>query len=289
MSALLATELRSADGATAQVYHHGAHVTSWRPAPGDIERLFLSERSEMRDGAAIRGGIPVIFPQFAAEGPLPKHGFARRMGWTLDAAGQQPDGDAVATFHLADSAQTRAIWPAKFRATLEVRVGGDRLIVTLGVENTGRADLTFTAALHTYLQMLDVRHTRLVGLRGARYREGGAGSPLIADRAEALRIAGEIDRVYVSAPRHITVYEPVRAMRIEADGFPDVVVWNPGAERAAALPDMAPGDERHMLCVEAAAVHEPVAVAPGRRWTASQTLTAVASDGSMIPHSARAR
>ena len=62
--------LRSRDGALAEVYLHGAHVTSWRPAGTREERLFLSERSEFRGGAAIRGGIPVIFPQFAAEGPL---------------------------------------------------------------------------------------------------------------------------------------------------------------------------------------------------------------------------
>lgn len=287
MSALPTTLLRSANGATAEVAHHGAHVVSWRPVPGDIERLFLSERSEMRDGVAIRGGIPVIFPQFAAEGPLPRHGFARTTSWTPGTAGPAADGDAVATFHLADSAETRAIWPAAFRATIEVRVGGDRLIVTLSVENTGEHDMQFTAALHAYLRVLDVRHARLVGLRGARYREGDA--PLVADRADALRVTGEIDRVYVNAPRHVTLFEPVRALRIETNGFPDVVVWNPGPDRAATLADMAPGDERHMLCVEAAAVHEPIVSAPGRVWSASQTLTAIAGDGSMIPHSARAR
>ena len=69
------------------VYLHGAHVTSWKPARDHDERLFLSERSEFRAGTAIRGGIPVIFPQFAAEGPLPRHGFARTSEWTLD------DGD----------------------------------------------------------------------------------------------------------------------------------------------------------------------------------------------------
>src|SRR5688572_25010680 len=71
------------DGARAELYLHGAHVTSWRPAGAGGERLFLSAASEFRTDAAIRGGVPVIFPQFAGRGPLPKHGFARTAEWTL--------------------------------------------------------------------------------------------------------------------------------------------------------------------------------------------------------------
>src|SRR5258705_11634652 len=87
-------KLRAADGATADVYLHGAHVTSWRPTPGDEERLFLSARSEFRPGTAIRGGIPVIFPQFAAEGPLVRHGFARTSEWRLDDVPEVDTGEA---------------------------------------------------------------------------------------------------------------------------------------------------------------------------------------------------
>src|SRR5579862_9781304 len=98
--------LRSADGATAEIHRHGAHVTSWRPAPGTDERLFLSATSEFRDGAPIRGGIPVIFPQFATEGSLPRHGFARTSQWTCESVTEDSDGYAAATFSLADSPAT---------------------------------------------------------------------------------------------------------------------------------------------------------------------------------------
>ena len=55
--------LSNAEGATALVALHGAHVLSWIPADGR-ERLFLGERAIYAEGAAIRGGVPVIFPQF---------------------------------------------------------------------------------------------------------------------------------------------------------------------------------------------------------------------------------
>lgn len=265
--------LRSANGASADVYLHGAHVTSWKPARDQDERLFLSERSEFRAGTAIRGGIPVIFPQFAAEGPLPRHGFARTSEWTLDTVAKE-DGDAVASLSLRDSAETRAIWNHAFLATLGVRVGGDRLAVSLTVENRGRAPLSFTGALHSYLRVFDVRDTTLVGLRGTKHRESGTPGSFAVETGDALRLDGEVDRVYVNVPRTLTLWEPERSLEIGFDTFPDAVIWNPGSTKAAALADLEPGGERHMVCVEAAAVQRPIVVAAGGRWSGTQLFRA---------------
>ena len=265
--------LRSRDGAAADVYLHGAHVTSWRPARDGDDRLFLSERAEFRAEAAIRGGIPVIFPQFAAEGPLPRHGFARTSEWTLDEVSTK-GGDALATLSLRDSPETRAIWDHAFLALLGVRVGGDQLAVSLTVENRGRTPLTFTAALHSYLRVYDVRDTTLVGLRGAKHRESGAPGTLVRETKDALRFDDEVDRVYVDVPRTLTLWEPERSLEIGFDTFPDAVIWNPGGTKAAALADLDPGGERRMVCVEAAAVQRPVTVAAGERWSGTQRFRA---------------
>jgi glucose-6-phosphate 1-epimerase len=53
------------------------------------------------------------------------------------------------------------------------------------------------------------------------------------------------------------------------------VVWNPGAAVGDGLADVEPGGWRRFLCVEAAAVTRPVAVAPGARWTGRQRFEAV--------------
>jgi glucose-6-phosphate 1-epimerase len=264
--------MRSRDGATAEVYLHGAHLTSWRPARGGDEQLFVSARSEFRDGVAIRGGIPVIFPQFASEGPLPKHGFARTSAWALASSGEDADGNAVASFVLEDSEATRAIWPAAFRLTLGVTVGGARLDVALSAENTGSGDLAFTAALHTYLRVADAARAELVGLRGGRYRTSPA--EFHVDDGESIHFDRAIDRVYVHAPAHLTLAEQTREVALDRANFPDVVVWNPGAAAAAELKDMEPDGERRMVCVEAAVVQTPVSLAPRQRWWGSQTFTA---------------
>ena len=57
------------------------------------------------------------------------------------------------------------------------------------------------------------------------------------------------------------------------EGFTDTVVWNPGREKAAAMPDLGEG-YRAMLCVEAAAVEPPVRLRPGERWEGVQAVEA---------------
>jgi glucose-6-phosphate 1-epimerase len=265
--------LRADDGAVAEVHRHGAHVTSWRPAGDREDRLYLSARSEFGGSAAIRGGIPVIFPQFAAEGPLPRHGFARTSLWSLGGVGRTADGAAEADFMLRDSDATHAIWDARFKAVLSLSVVARRLAITLHVENVGDSPLSFTAALHTYLRVHDVAEAEIHGLRGTRFRVSGDRA-LLVDDADRLVVPDFLDRVYVDAPKRLELREPDRAMIVESEGFHDAVIWNPGRERAAALRDLTPGDEARFVCIEAAAVQTPVTLDAGRRWAGTQTLTA---------------
>jgi glucose-6-phosphate 1-epimerase len=255
-------------GATARVYLHGAHVTSWVPAGGS-GALFLSRAASFAPGAAIRGGVPVIFPQFAALGRLPKHGFARTQPWErVDDAHRR---DAV-RLRLRDSAETRAIWPHAFVAELAVELGADWLSITLTIDNTGAAAFQFTAALHTYLRVGDVRRAAIEGLRGVRYRVTGEGERVDEEREVAVR--GALDRVYLDAPPELRVHdaENGRVFLLRSEGFADTVVWNPWAEATAALPDMEDDEYLEMLCVEAAQVGAPVRLQAGGSWTGGQRL-----------------
>ena len=255
----------------AAVLPYGAHVTSW-VTPDGAEQLFLSARSAHAPGKAIRGGVPVIFPQFSDRGPLPKHGFARTHPW---AAARRAPNEAVLA--LRDDAATRALWPHAFAAELTVTVEADALRVALAVENTGDAPLAFTGALHTYLRVDDVADVRVDGLRGVRYQDATAGRVERRDDEASLRFAGEVDRVYLDVPNDVTVREPGRARVVSAEGFPDVVVWNPGETLARTLADLEPDGWRRFVCIEAAAVARPVEVAPGARWTGRQRLALTAS------------
>ncbi|MDB4949924.1 MAG: Aldose 1-epimerase [Gemmatimonadetes bacterium] len=264
--------LRHACGSSAEIYLHGAHVASWRDAAG-VERLFLSSRAQFGADSSIRGGIPVIFPQFADLGPLPKHGFARTAEWTVASALHGGAEPARAVLRLADCAATQAVWPHAFGLELRLELD-ERLRVTLAVTNPGADAFDFTAALHTYFRVPDVREAAVEGLEGVRFVDKADHGDARVEASSHVRIAGEVDRVYQDAPGdlHVTTLGG-GGLSIAREGFPDVVLWNPGQQKGDALSDMAPGEYRWMLCLEAAAVAQPVTLGPGETWTASQLLT----------------
>jgi glucose-6-phosphate 1-epimerase len=275
MTANEAIQLTAPDGASVKLSLHGGHVLSWLPA-GGAEQLYLSPRSEFTPGKAIRGGVPVCFPQFAERGPLPKHGFARTLPWELVQQEQGKD-DALAVLRLRDSDATRALWPHAFELELSVRVGGSSLDVELACENLGDTPLQFTAALHTYLRVADLDAVSVEGLAGLRYFDS-------IKQAEALQrmdllLTGEngvldLDRIYFGVKeRPLLVAEGRRQVVVRQQGFDDAVVWNPGPERCAKLADMPPEGWSEMLCVEAACVGRPIELPAGESWVGRQSLS----------------
>lgn len=254
-----------ADGATALVALHGAHVLSWIPADGR-ERLFLSERARLDGKSAIRGGVPVIFPQFSERGTGPRHGFARTLPWRFK--GTQ---DEHAVFELANDERT-AHWPHAFIATLHVALSATTLALTLHVQNTGDTPFDFTAALHTYLRVDDIDATALRGLQGCDYEDSAAGGVLRREDNFEIRFDGEVDRIYNDVVAPLTLADGARELQIEQEGFGDAVVWNSGAALAATIGDLAPDDYRRFVCVEAGQVLQPVVLSPGERWSGTQRL-----------------
>jgi glucose-6-phosphate 1-epimerase len=266
-----AMHLRAPDGAVATVLLHGAQIVSWVPA-GDQERLYVSPLAEAGEGKAVRGGIPVCFPQFARRGPLPAHGFARTRAWQW-VEGAERAGVAIGVLRLADDDSTRALWPHRFEAELTLVLSGLRLDIELAITNTGDTTFDFAAALHTYLLCDDVRRAKLGGLYGVRYLDSLSGAEQ-QQEIDPFSFAGEIDRIYCDATGPLSLSTAMGRMHIEAEGFPDVVVWNPGPTKAAALPDMPDDDWLRMLCIEAAAIDRPITLAPGQDWAARQSLEA---------------
>ena len=263
---LPAVRLGADDGASATIVLQGAHVVSWIPA-GGAEWLYVSPRSPFRAGAPIRGGVPLVFPQFATYGPLPQHGFARTQPWRVAA-----ERDSGVSFRLDSTDETRALWPHDFAAELAVDIGGQRLGLALQVRNTGARDFAFTAALHTYLGVSDIAAIRLDGLAGGAYVDRANNDAPGRETAASMTVTQEIDRVYTDIAPPLRLTDKGRALDIAQTGFRDCVIWNPGPQRTARMPDMEPDGYRRMFAVEAATVAHPVTLAPGAAWEGVQSL-----------------
>ena len=268
-----ALRLNGPRGASAVISLLGGQVLSWI-TPDGRERLFLSDKAVFDGSVAIRGGIPVCWPQFAALGDLPKHGFVRTRPWQV-ATERCGDDYALVTLAIEDDEATRALWPHAFRLELTLMLEDDRIDLELSVSNTGEAPFSFTGALHTYLRVTQVEDVALEGLYGHHYRDAANGDKVIRDSGTAVMVDSEIDRVYRDVKRPQLLQAGNLSLGIQSQDFPDVVVWNPWVDKCGALADMPADGWRHMLCVEAAVAETPVLVPAGEEWFGRQTLVAV--------------
>jgi glucose-6-phosphate 1-epimerase len=254
---------------TAEVYLHGAHVSSWTPA-GERPVIWMSRTSAFERAKAIRGGVPICFPWF---GPgrsshlSPAHGFARLADWALVSA-VDLDGVVTLTFRLteADVAGLPGAqhWPHSFEATYVVILGAE-LTLSLTVRNTGTEEFSYEEALHSYLAVEDVTRVAVEGLHGDRYLDKTTGADGYPVQNGPVTISGETDRVYYAAGP-ATLNDPVagRKVRVAKYGSSNTVVWNPWQTKAAAMGDFDDDGWQHMVCVETAnALDFAISLRPG--------------------------
>lgn len=266
--------LSDPSGSMAEVYLNGAHTTSWIPA-GGTDVLFMGKTATFALGDPIRGGIPVVFPQFSNTGPLPQHGFARKSEWKLSEDESAPENESFVKLVLQDDHRTRELWNHHFRAELSVSLEERSLEVKLDVTNIGDDHFAFTSALHTYLAVADIREAAIRGFTGKWYIDKTQGGIEVKDEAKKLTISDEIDRVYLQAPKKVEVEDRGNGRRIEvrSAGFKDAVVWNPWAEKVTGFIGLDNDDYTRMICVESAQIGSSVKLKPGGSWSGSQTLS----------------
>lgn len=253
---LPAIRLSAPDGAEATVTLYGAHLVSWKGMDGK-ERLFCSAKSALDGSKAIRGGVPVIFPQFAEQGSGMRHGFARVSTWRLEDSGLE-DGAAWASFGLAlgDLPTTLAdAWAHQFMLCLRVSVRENTLAMELTVRNLGAAPFPFAAALHTYHLVPDVCAVRIEGVS-----------------SDEISMYEKLDKIYPGVSGRATMTTGEDSLTIEQTGFTDAVVWNPGPVDAAALADMDNDEYKRFVCIEPALL-DPFMLEPGETWTGTYRVS----------------
>ena len=265
---------------SATVYLHGAHVTSWT-SPTGKEILFVSKDAIFKPPKAIRGGVPICFPQFGDMGPLKQqHGFARNLAFEVE---NSSSPDQVTLLLKYDGGKEHDFpHPFELRVTVRVADEGKQLVQSLAVKNTGEQSFTFTTALHTYFRVSDIAEARVEGLKCCKYLDSLDGRKEKTEENDAVKFEEEVDRIYAAVPSDggikivddgVSSSSSGHSISLETVNLPDAVVWNPWIAKAKGMADFGDEEFRQMLCVEpAVAASGAVEVAGGGEHVCVQKL-----------------
>ncbi|EXC22512.1 Putative glucose-6-phosphate 1-epimerase [Morus notabilis] len=276
--------LRSPQGASARVSLHGGQVTSWRSEHGE-ELLFTSSKAIFKPPKAIRGGIPICFPQFGNGGSLEQHGFARNKIWAIDddpppLRPNDSHGKSFVDLILRPSEEDLKCWPHSFEFRLRVSLATDGdLNLISRIRNVYCKPFSFSFAYHTYFSVSDISEVRIEGLETLDYLDNLFQRERFTEQGNAVTFESEVDRVYLSAPNGIAIldHEKKRTFVIRKDGLPDVVVWNPWEKKSKSMGDFGDEEYKQMVCVDGAAIVRPITLKPGEEWTGRVQLKVVPS------------
>lgn len=223
----------------------GATLLSYCPRGETQDIFWLGERNKFDGLQAIRGGIPVCWPRFAAEklnDNLPRHGFARISDWKISAL-TQDENKLEAELILPPDERYQLDITAKLRIKVT-----DTLEYCLETTNNGDEIFEFSEALHCYFNVSSLDNVILKGLQGHLYKSSLDGSVQIL--TDDLRINGEFDAAFLNHTGKVEIVDQgyKRVIAIEKSGSQTTVVWNPAKD----LAEMGEGQYQKFVCVEPA-------------------------------------
>jgi glucose-6-phosphate 1-epimerase len=136
--------------------------------------------------------------------------------------------------------------------SLEITLGA-QLHLSLVTTNGSAMPFTFSQALHTYLNVGDIREVVVSGLNESEYDD-----TLLPDGARAqwaptdtLIIDCEIDRIYYPK-QPLCLSSPTQSVVMKTEGSGSAVIWNPWLEKSMRLSHFLPEDYLRTLCIETA-------------------------------------
>jgi len=267
--------------ASAEIYLHGAHLTSWHPA-GLEEVIFLSRQSLFQEDKAIRGGVPICFPWFRAKADNPQapaHGVVRTKAWQLDSIAQQGE-EVIVSLSTASDEATRTLWPHEFRITHRITIG-KQLKLELIVENLGPAPFQFEEALHTYHAVSSVESIAIRGLDAVYYLDNRDNNQRKAQSGE-IHFTAPTDNAYTETTHPLEIRDPAlnRSIHIEKQNSQTTIVWTPWQQGAQSMADMADEEWQNFACVEASNILAAAVTLPAGE---SHTMSATIRVSSLTP------
>mgnify|MGYP000252801060 CR=1 FL=1 len=250
--------------AQARIFLQGAHLTKYELQSGQ-EIIWCSPDASYEKSKAIRGGIPVCWPWFGDLSKNPDqvkrsictsdvaaHGFARNLVWQLSSIVESSQDETLVTLSLHSSDYTKTYFPYDFELEIEFLIS-DHLQLNWKVTNCSHDSFSYSAALHTYFSVDDVRENSVSGFSGLNYIDA-LDEWSVCKQAGDIYFDREVDRIYQDTPSKFCINNSSekRSVVVESSGSKSSVVWNPWVAKSKALSDFGDLDYLKMLCVETA-------------------------------------
>jgi glucose-6-phosphate 1-epimerase len=256
----------SASGASCKIHDFGVTVLSYKTGAGR-ECLFVSRDAKLDGSKAVRGGIPLVFPQFGQpDKSMPQHGFLRNNYWKVDESSAYDTADAAGisyTFELKDAKNSRGgKWDEKTdldcSCVFAIKIGADKMETSLEIKNTASKPFDFQTLQHTYYLVdgnaaLDTSQCYVKGLEGYSVSDKVTKEEYTLG-ADPVTIGGSVDRIYTPPAGKGVVDVTIgvgggKTIKMTATGLLDgssvpvsCVVWNPHKKNAAKMGDF--GDDQ---------------------------------------------
>jgi len=264
------------EAASAQIYLHGAHITSFTPLEQDPV-IFLSPLSLYEPGKAIRGGIPISWPWFAdhpTDNTKPAHGFARISLWEVRGIKYLSKDETQITLGLTDNENTLEIWNYRFDLEIVIKISKE-LNVELTMTNCGKEDFTITSAFHSYYHVGNIKDVTIHGLEDTSYIDKVNNFKKKIQKG-LLFITEETDRIYLDVKSECVIEDQSlnRKIRIQKSGSNSTVIWNPWREKAIQMKDLGDNDYKKFVCIETTNAGEDlITLAPDEQHTLELNIT----------------
>jgi len=224
------------------IYHISFGAQILQVKLGINELLYLSPLSQLDSEQTLRGGIPVLFPQFGNSGSLKKHGFVRDRNWKLvNEANNQNDLFVeyeyfIAKDHFLD-------WKHSAKLNLKASVINNVFNITIQIFNTGHSSFEFTGGLHPYFKINSRSVIKINGLESSFFEDS---FPEISFELSGDRV---IERLYFSN-NDIFFNNGSDNLVIKSKGFESWMIWNPGIDMAKTINDLPDDDWNKFICIE---------------------------------------
>lgn len=245
----------------------GAQVLEAALASG-LEIFYLSPMVDFFPDNPIRGGIPLMFPQFGESGPLRKHGFVRDLQWTLVDEHEDATGKSI-SYVLDIKSTDFPDWPFDASLQLNAIVGLDTFTIELSILNSGNKDFSFTGGFHPYFAISSRQDIRVNGLDVLPFRDSFPG-----ENAYELNGDGLVERQYMG-DAEIQFYNGSHWLNLAASGFDSWMVWNPGRAGASRISDLPDEDWDKFMCIEPIVLSKPIFLDPGKTFKGQLTISPI--------------